>query len=170
MRKNGAKLCGTWVSSFLSHRIVKSLTFMITVNRHFNVLDLVSQITPFCPGSIRDTFIISPPISHHQISQTYGAGSFNGYFRSFQKKISFTLPYHRRELLPNPSVPCSLLQSESHKKRCVLQNRIFICQGLCFGCGLGGLRSTQENYTNGMGRSSSLLATGSVRNPPTNFE
>ena len=51
------------------------------------------------------------------------------------RKITITLPYHRRELLPNSSVPFSLLQSENHKK-CVFSKTDLL---FVWGCVWGGL-------------------------------
>jgi hypothetical protein len=66
-RKNGAQLYGPRVSNFLSHRIVKSLMFMISGKFKFQCTRNGSQNPPFCPGSIQDTFITFSSIYHHQI-------------------------------------------------------------------------------------------------------
>ena len=69
VRKNGAQLYGPRVSSFLSHRIVKSLTFMIFGKLEFQCTRNGFRNPPFCPGSIQDTFIMFSSISHHHIFQ-----------------------------------------------------------------------------------------------------
>ena len=63
-QKCAEKWCATlWarVANFLSHRIVKSLTFRIYGKLKFQCTRNGTQNPPFCPGSIQDTFIIFPP-------------------------------------------------------------------------------------------------------------
>ena len=57
---NGAQLYGARVSNFLSHRIVKSLTFRIYGKFKFQCTRNGPQNPPFCPGSIQDTCILFP--------------------------------------------------------------------------------------------------------------
>ena len=59
-RQNGVQLYGPRVSNFLSHRIVKSLTFRIYGKLKFQGIRNGPQNPPFCPGSIQDTFILFP--------------------------------------------------------------------------------------------------------------
>ena len=56
--ENGAPLYGPWVSNFLSHRIVKSLTFRIYGKLKFQCTRNGTQNHPFCPGSPQTTSII----------------------------------------------------------------------------------------------------------------
>ena len=58
---------GSRVSNFLSHRIVKSLTFRIHGKLKCPCTRNGNQNHPFCPGSVQDTFIIFSSISRHQI-------------------------------------------------------------------------------------------------------
>ena len=60
VRENGAQLDGPRVSNFLSHRILKSLTFRIYGKLKFPCTRKGAKNHPFCPGSIQDTFIIFP--------------------------------------------------------------------------------------------------------------
>jgi hypothetical protein len=59
VRKNGAQLYGPWVSNFLSHRIVKSLTFRI-VNWNFNVLEMALKTLHFVQGLSRTPSLVFP--------------------------------------------------------------------------------------------------------------
>ena len=56
-RKNGAQLVGARVSFFLSHRIVKSLTFMVSSKLKIQCTRNGLRNLPYCPGSIQYTFI-----------------------------------------------------------------------------------------------------------------
>ena len=69
VRKNGARLYGRRVSKFLSHRIVKSSTFRMYGKLKFQCSRNGPQNPLFCPGSIQDTFIICPSVSHRHIFQ-----------------------------------------------------------------------------------------------------
>ena len=57
MRKNGAQLYGP---NFLSHRIVKSVTFRIYGKLKFQCTRNGPQNPPVCPWSPQDTFFIFP--------------------------------------------------------------------------------------------------------------
>ena len=59
-RENGAQLYGPRVSIFLSHGIVKSLTFRIYGKLKFQCTRNGPQNPPFCPGSIQNTFMNFP--------------------------------------------------------------------------------------------------------------
>ena len=69
-------------------------------------------------------------------------------------KITITLPYHRRELLPKSSVPFSLLQSENHKNNVCFPKPICCLSGVVFGEVWGPEKYARKLY-DGMGRSSS---------------
>ncbi len=73
MQENGAQLYGPRVSNFLSHRIVKSLTFRIYGKLKVQCTRNGTQNTQFCPGSIQDAFIICSSISRHQMFQNKNA-------------------------------------------------------------------------------------------------
>ena len=68
-RKHIAHLYRPQVSYFLSHQIVKSLTFRMYGKLKFQCTRNCPQNPPYCPGSIQDTFMIYSSISHQHISQ-----------------------------------------------------------------------------------------------------
>ena len=85
VRENGAQLYWPRVSNFLSHRIVKSVTFRISGKLEFQCTRNGTQNPPFCPGSPQNTFIIFFDLSRpdlcfklvFQLSEVSNSGNLN---------------------------------------------------------------------------------------------
>ena len=109
VRENGAQLYGPRVSNFLSHRIVKSLTFRIYGKLKFQCTRKVPQNPRFCPGSIQNTFIIfldiSPPDFRTYLSKQSNLGNQKYANLEIQKpRFTNKCPVRRRFVISLGSV------------------------------------------------------------------